>query len=142
MKLLEFARFIDKNRPPLGSLPVGKKKPLDSLMEIQDHFDQIRGTNHNLTDNQILEIVAKATGQSLSMVKKRWKLMSGIDWPIIDYIERGVIGMNRAMTLIDNDLSVKERVELMNQSLDEKITDSGFKEYMQKYLEKKAEEEE
>lgn len=116
---------------------MAKKKPIDALLEIADHFDQIRSTNGSLTEQQVLEIVVKATSQSASMVKKRWNLLTGVDWPVIDYIERGVIGMTRAMTLVDNDLSVAERTELMDKSLDDNISDAGFKEYMTKYLEER-----
>jgi hypothetical protein len=50
--------------------------------------------------------------------------------------------MTRATTLVDNDLSVKERTEVMNKSLDMSVTDGGFKEYIQKYIEEKEEAEE
>jgi hypothetical protein len=121
---------------------MAKAKPIESLTEIADHFDQIRSTNGSLTEQQVLDIVVKVTGQSSSMVKKRWQLLRGIDWPVLDYLERGVIGMTRATTLVDNDLSIDERTEVMNKSLDDNITDSGFKEYLQKYIEDKEEEEE
>ena len=116
-----------------------KKKPLDALLEIQDRFDQIRSTNGSLNENQILEIVAKATGQSLSIVKKRWKLMNGIEWQVVDYLERGIIGMNRAMMLVDNDLDIVERTEILNKSLDLGVSDVAFKEYLQKIMDKKVE---
>lgn len=119
---------------------MAKKKPFDSLLELADHFDQIRATNANLTENQILEIVAKATGQTLANTKKRWKLMQSIDWPIVDYIERGVIGMNRAMLLVDVELTVEERTQVMNESLDAGISDTGFKEYLQRYIDKREQE--
>ena len=118
---------------------MAKTKPIESLVEIADHFDQIRSTNGSLTEQQVLEIVVKVTGQSASMVKKRWQLLKGIDWPVLDYLERGVIGMTRATTLVDNDLSIEERTEVMNKSLDDNIPDGGFKEYLQKYIEDKEE---
>jgi len=121
---------------------MAKSKAIESLVEISDHFDQIRSTNASLTEQQVLDIVVKVTGQSSSMVKKRWQLLKGIDWPVLDYLERGVIGMTRATTLVDNDLSVKERTEVMNKSLDMSVTDGGFKEYIQKYIEEKEEAEE
>jgi benzoyl-CoA reductase/2-hydroxyglutaryl-CoA dehydratase subunit BcrC/BadD/HgdB len=118
---------------------MAKKKPFDSLLELADHYDQIRGTNGNLSEQQILEIVAKATGNTLSNVKKRWKLMQSIDWPIIDYIERGVIGMTRAMVLLDHEMTREERTKIMDESLDKNISDSDFKEYLARYIEKREE---
>jgi hypothetical protein len=118
---------------------MAKAKPFDSLFEIADRFDEVRNMNSNFTEQQVLDVVVKVTGQTASMVKKRWQLLKGIDWPVLDYLERGVIGMTRATTLIDNDLSAEERTVILNKSLDENIPDSGFKEYMQKYLEEKEE---
>ena len=116
---------------------MAKKKPFDSLIELADHYDQIRSTNGNLTEQQILEIVAKATGQTLSNIKKRWRLMQSVDWPVLDYIERGVIGMNRAMHLLDYELTRDERTQVMNESLDENIGDTAFKEYLVRFIEKR-----
>ena len=116
---------------------MAKKKPFDSLLELADHYDQIRATNGNLTEQQILEIVAKATGQTLSNIKKRWKLMRAIDWPIIDYIERGVIGMNRANLLLEHEMTREEMQKVMDESLDAKISDSDFKEYLATYIERR-----
>jgi len=116
---------------------MAKKKPFDSLIELSDHYDQIRSTNGNLTEQQILEIVAKATGQTLSNIKKRWRLMQSVDWPVLDYIERGVIGMNRAMHLLDYDLTQEERTQAMNESLDENVGDTGFKEFLVRFMEKR-----
>lgn len=116
---------------------MAKKKPFDSLLELADHYDQIRATNGNLTEQQILEIVAKATGNSLPNVKKRWRLMQSIDWPVIDYIERGVIGMTRANVLLDYEMTREERTKIMDESLDKNIGDSDFKEYLARYIEKR-----
>lgn len=117
--------------------PMAKKKPFDSLLELADHYDQIRATNGNLTEQQILEIVAKATGNTLSNVKKRWRLMQGVDWPIIDYVERGVIGMNRAMLLLDFEMTREDRNKVMDESLDKGISDTAFKDYLARYVEKR-----
>ena len=116
---------------------MAKKKPFDSLYELSDHFDQIRSTNGNLTEQQILEIVGKATGQTLSNIKKRWRLMLAVDWPVLDYIERGIIGMNRAMCLLDFDLTRAERTKVMEDSLNENISDAAFKDYLTRFVEKK-----
>jgi hypothetical protein len=116
---------------------MAKKKPFDSLLELADHYDQIRATNGNLTEQQILEIVAKATGNTLSNVKKRWRLMQGVDWPIIDYVERGVIGMNRAMLLLDFEMTREDRNKVMDESLDKGISDTAFKDYLARYVEKR-----
>lgn len=118
---------------------MGKKKTVDSLVELADHFDQIRSTNGNLTEQQVLEIVAKATSQTLSIVKKRWKLIQNVDWPILDYLDRGVIGMNRAITVAEADLELAERTKVMDESLDQNVSDTGFKEFLAKYLESKEE---
>lgn len=117
-----------------------KNNPVDSLKEIADHFDQIKGMNPHLTATQILETISKATGQTLSNVKKRWKLIIGVEWPVIDYLERGVIGMNRAALLVENNMSIEERMQALEQSLDENITDAEFKEWIMRFLEKRAEE--
>ncbi|MBF0197999.1 MAG: hypothetical protein HQL32_09820 [Planctomycetes bacterium] len=114
-----------------------KKKPFDSLIEIADHYDQIRATNSNKTEQQILEIVARATGQSLTQIKKKWKLIQGVDWPVLDYLDRGVIGMNRAMAMVEAGLEMDEGTELMGKSLDDNISDTAFKEYLARYMERK-----
>lgn len=116
---------------------MAKKKPFDSLVELADLFDQTKMTNGNLTEQQILEIVAKATGNTLSNIKKRWRLMQAVDWPIIDYVERGVIGMNRAMLLLDYEMTRDERNKVMDESLDRGISDTAFKEYLARYIEKR-----
>lgn len=128
-----------KKKPFLYIAPMGKKKTVDSLVELADHFDQIRSTNGNLTEQQVLEIVAKATSQTLSIVKKRWKLIQNVDWPILDYLDRGVIGMNRAITVAEADLELAERTKVMDESLDQNVSDTGFKEFLAKYLESKEE---
>ncbi len=116
---------------------MAKKKPFDSLLELADLFDQTRATNGNLTEAQVLEIVAKATGNTLPNIKKRWRLTQGVDWPIIDYIERGVIGLNRAMLLLDYEMTQQERNQVMDESLDRGISDTAFKEYLARYIEKR-----
>jgi hypothetical protein len=116
---------------------MAKKKPFDSLLELSDHYDQIRGTNGNLSEQQILEIAAKATGNTVPNIKKRWRLMQSIDWPVIDYIERGVVGMNRAMLLLEYELTRAERTKVMEDSLDRNISDTGFREFLVRYIEKR-----
>ena len=116
---------------------MAKKKPFDSLLELSDHFDQIRGTNGNLTEQQILEIAAKATGNTVPNIKKRWRLMQSIDWTVIDYLERGVIGMNRAMLLLDYEMTRTERSKVMEDSLERNISDVNFKEFLARYIEKR-----
>ena len=116
---------------------MGKKKAMETLVELSDQYDQIRAMNANLSEQRILEIVAQSTGLSIGVVKKRWRLIKSIDWPIVDFLEREVIGINRAMALVEIDLSSEERTEVMIESLKDGITDPNFKEYLMRYVEKK-----
>jgi len=115
-----------------------KKNPFDALQEVGDHFDQIKGMNPQLTESQILETVAKATGQTIANIRKRWRIITSFDWPVLDWLERGIIGMNRASMLAETNMSVKERTEVMDRSLADNITDSKFKEWLARHLEKNA----
>ncbi len=114
-----------------------KKNPLEALEEIADHYDNIKGMNPHQSETLVLETIARATSQPLANVKKRWRVIQGVEWPTFDYLERGVVGMNRAAMLVDNNLTPAERQEALEQSLNENVSDTQFKDWLVRYVEKK-----
>lgn len=116
---------------------MSKNDPLDALRVIADHYDQIKGTNPHLTEEQVLKIISDATGQTKPNVRKRLKMIKELEWPVMHYLETGVIGMNRASFLVDVDLTPQERTEVMEKSLNENVSDTSFKDYLTRFVEKK-----
>lgn len=113
------------------------KNRTEPFEQVADLYDQIHGTNQMMDDKQILDTVAKSTGQARHMVEKRFRFATGVDWPIIDYVERGVIGLTRAQLVGELDMPMDEKTKLMDESLEKNITDAEFKDYLEKYLEKR-----
>ncbi|MBF0245417.1 MAG: hypothetical protein HQL31_09125 [Planctomycetes bacterium] len=114
------------------------KDKFEAYHVIADHYDQIHNMNPGIPEQQILETISKATGVALSTVKKRWKFMTSVDWPLIDYVERGVISLTRVSLVVDLEIPLEEKTELMNRSLNEKVSDTNFKDFLARYMEARS----